>query len=347
MPRRRATLKDVADAVGVHVSTVSRALNPDTRHTIRPAVVQTIVAAVERIGYKPNAAARSLRTNKTKIIGVVIPDIANPVFPPIIRGIEDALSERGYMAILVNSARRNPRYTDLVDVLRAHGVDGLIIASVVRDDEVIRSLVSDAVPVVTINRRADDPTVPSVIHDDGEGIRLILEHLRQLGHKRVVNIAPPQNTSTGKARYDAFERYRREFGFDLAPELAIFADSLNEEQGELCAARALDALSNFTALVTSNDRLAIGAISLLRQRGVSCPADMSITGFNDMPWVGRFDPPLTTVRVRQQEAGRRGGELLLKRLDGVELSEAERHVVMPVELVVRQSTGKPAKRRKR
>ncbi len=346
MPRRRTTLKDVAKAVGVHVSTVSRALNPDTRHFIRAEVVERILAAAERLSYRPNAAAYSLRTNRTRIIGVVIPDIANPVFPPIIRGIEDELSERGYLAILVNSEPRNPRHAAAVDALQAHGVEGLIVASVERDDPVMLQLVEDGVPVVTVNRRADDSVVPSVIHDEDAGMRLLLEHLKQLGHHKVVSIAPPQFISTGKARYEGFERYRRALGFDPDPRLALFAGALNEAEGERCAAAALDGIRGFTALVASNDRLAIGAISLLRKRGIACPGDISVTGFNDMPMVDRFDPPLTTVRVQQYEVGRRAASMLLRRLDGERLPPPEHHVVMPVELIVRASTASLTGRRK-
>lgn len=340
MPRRRTTLRDVADAVGVHVSTVSRALNPQTRHFIRPEVAARILDASARLNYQPNAAAYSLRTNRTRIIGIVIPDIANPVFPPIIRGIEAVLSERGYMAILINSEPRSPRHGAIVSSLTARGVDGLIMASLERDDKTVMGLVEEGLAVVTVNRRVENVAVPSVTNDEEQGKRLILEHLYELGHRRVVNIAGPQNISTGKQRYDAFEAHRKALGFDTAPELVVFATALDEAEGERCAALALDTLGAFTALVASNDRLAVGALSLLRQRGIACPSAMSVTGFNDMPMVDRFEPALTTIRVKQQDVGRRAAELMLRRLEGGELTPEEAHVVMPVELIVRASTAR-------
>ncbi len=342
MSRRRTTLKDVAEEVGVHTSTVSRALNPETRHFIRPEVAERIQAASERLNYRPNAAAYSLRTNKTRIIGVVIPDIANPVFPPIIRGIEDVLSERGYLAILVNSEPNNARHGAVLDALQSRGVDGLIMASLELGDSIIRGMIEDGLPAVTVNRRAEDADVPSVTNDEDQGIRLILEHLKGLGHSRVANVAGPQRISTGKARFEAFRRHARSMGFDTSEDLVVFAQSLNEAEGERCAAGLLDSLPRFTAIVASNDRLAVGAISLLRQRGIACPAEMSVTGFNDMPMVDRFEPPLTTVRVQQYEVGRLAASMLMKRLEGGELEPAEKHIVMPVELVVRASTAKPA-----
>ncbi len=346
MTRRRTTLKDVAEAVGVHVSTVSRALNPETRHFIRPEVAATILDAANRLSYKPNAAAYSLRTKRTRVIGVVIPDIANPVFPPIIRGIEDVLSEHGYMAMLVNSEPRSPRHAAAVAALQAHGIDGLVMASLERNDRTIRSVVEDGIPVVTVNRRTENPDVASVTNDEDSGIRLILGHLKELGHSRVVNIAGPQSISTGKARYDAFERHRGGLGFDTAPDLVIFADALNEAEGERCAGLALDGIEGFSAIVAANDQLAIGAISLLRRRGIVCPGGISVTGFNDMPMVDRFDPPLTTVRVQQYQVGRRAAGILLGLLQGGEPKRDGQHVVMPVELIVRGSTARPAGRRK-
>lgn len=344
--RRRTTLKDVAEDVGVHVSTVSRALNPQTRHFIRPEVAETILQAASRLSYRPHYAAYSLRTSRTLIVGVAIPDIANPVFPPIIQGIEDVLSERGYMAILVNSETRSPRHATVMGALQARGVDGLIVASLERDDPVLRGIVEDGLPVVTVNRRADGIDVPSVTHDDDQGMRLILEHLRRLGHARVINIAGPRSLSTGKARYEAFVAHARALGFDAAPELILHADAFNEKEGEHCTALALERQSGFTAVVASNDRLAIGAIHLLRGRGIACPGDVSVTGFNDMPMVDRFEPPLTTVRVQQHEIGRRAAVALLKLLarNPKEPAAPAEHIVMPVELVVRASTAKPAPR---
>jgi LacI family transcriptional regulator len=340
MVRRRTTLKDVAEDVGVHVSTVSRALNPQTRHFIRPEVADRIIEASERLNYRPNAAAYSLRTKKTRIVGVVIPDITNPVFPPIIRGIEDVLSERGYLAILVNSEPASPSHADVIDALQSRGVDGLIMASLESNDRTLRELVASGLPVVTVNRRAVDDDIPSVTNDEEEGIRLILEHLRGLGHRRVVNIAGPQSISTGKARLDAFTRHGRALGFEVGRDLVFYASALNEAEGERCASLALEKASQFTAIVASNDRLAVGAISLLRQRGLACPGDISVTGFNDMPMVDRYEPPLTTIRVQQYEVGRLAAAMLLRRLEGAKVQPGEDHVVMPVELVVRASTAR-------
>ena len=137
MARRRTTLKDVAEAVGVHVSTVSRALNPATRHFIRPEVASRIAEVSAELNYQPNVAAYSLRTNRTRIVGITIPDIADPVFPPIIRGIEAVLGEAGYMGVLVNVDGHPGGHASQLEMLAARGVDGLIVSSVELDDETV------------------------------------------------------------------------------------------------------------------------------------------------------------------------------------------------------------------
>jgi LacI family transcriptional regulator len=342
MSRKRPTLKDVADAVGVHTSTVSRALNPKTRHYITKEISDKILKASASLNYRQNAAAYTLRTNRTRIIGVIIPDITNPVFPPIIRGIEDALANQGYMAIVVNTDGALPREASVIDMLCGRGVDGVIAASVERDDPALRRLADDGIPVVTVNRRMDDPCIASIVNDEDQGIRSVLNHLVALGHRRIANIAGPQNLSTGKGRLDAFLRHRDDLGVPADERLIILADGFNEGEGERCAEALLAKQADFTALVCSNDRLAIGAIAALRRQGHAVPTDISVTGFNDMPMVDRLEPALTTVRVQQYAAGRMAAETLLTRLEQNGGGETARHeVLLPVELVVRASTARP------
>ncbi len=339
--QRRATLKDVAEAAGVHLSTVSRALNPNTAHLITPAVVEKVRAVSRRLDYRPNAAATSLRTNRTRTVGVVVPDITNPVFPPIIRGIEDGLAVRGYLAILANTDGGLDREEEVAGILRSRGVDGLILASVQREDAAISRISAEGVPVVTVNRRVDDPAVSSVVNDEEEGIRRLLEHLAGLGHKAVANIAGPQTLSTGAERYRAFKKHRKKFGLDPSPGLVAFAAGFNEHQGEAGMDELIAARGRFTAVVCSNDRLAIGAIAALRRHGLDCPGDISVTGYNDMPLVDRLSPPLTTIRIEQYNVGVAAAEVLVEMIESPADRRGPKHLVRPVKLVVRASTAPP------
>jgi len=343
--RRRITLKDVARQAGVHVSTVSRALNPGTRHLIRPEVVEDIVRVSERLNYSPNNAALSLKTNRTRSIGVIVPDITNPVFPPIIRGIEDALAQHDYFAVLANTDGGLAREAKIADLLRARGVDGLILASVEREDETVSRLAGDGLPIVTVNRRVDDDAVSSVVNDEDTGILDVLRHLAGLGHHRVANVAGPQAMSTGVDRYRAFERHRTALGLDQDPALVAFATGFNEEEGDARTEELIARRRDFTALVCANDRLAIGAIAALRRHGLDPPRDVSVTGYNDMPLVDRLSPPLTTVRIQQYEVGFEAAGVLVGLLEVRAEQRRARHLIRPVELIVRGSTASPAARR--
>ena len=335
--QKRITLKDVAQAVGVHVSTVSRALDPKTRHLITPDVAGRILSVSESLGYRQNAAAYSLRTNRTRAIGVVIPDITNPIFPPLIRGVEDALAAHDYVAILANTDSDMRREEGISETLRARGVDGLILASVEREDDTIARLSQEGVPIVTVNRKVDNPDISSVVHDDDDGIRKILDYLSSLGHRDIAKIAGPPSLSTGDDRYRAFQRHRAALGLDSTPALVAFAQNFNEAEGERCVAELLATTSRFTAIVCANDRLAIGAIAALRERGFACPRDISVTGYNDMPMVDRLHPPLTTIRIKQYRAGLAAAELLHSMLQIAPELRRPQHVLLPVELVVRGS----------
>lgn len=345
--KKRVTLKDVAEAVGVHVSTVSRALDPKTRHLITAEVAEQILKVSTELDYRQNAAAYSLKTNRTRTIGVVVPDITNPVFPPIIRGVEDRLAASGYVAILANTDGNRRREAGITQMFRARGVDGLIMASVERDDDAISRLSQEGLPIVTVNRQVDDPGVSSVVNDEDAGMRLILGHVAGLGHRHVANIAGPQSLSTGATRLKAFQHHRDLLGLDDDPRLIAVANAFNDEEGFRCAEDLLSRGAPFSAIVCSNDRLAIGAISALRRRGLSCPDDVSVTGYNDMPMVDRLFPALTTIRVQQYDAGHVAADILLETIDTAPERRRRRHVVLPVELVVRESTAAPTKTRNR
>jgi LacI family transcriptional regulator len=342
MSKRKTTLKDIADTIGVHASTVSRALDPKTRHLITATIAERIVAAARERGYRPNAIASSLRTRRSMTIGVVVPDITNAIFPPILRGIEDTLTPHGYIAMIANSDSDPKRESVLIDALRARGVDGLILASARREDPAISRAVEEGIPVVTVNRRVDDSSVSSVTNDEASGIGLAVRHLIELGHRQIAHIAGPRALSTGLMRHQAFLTALRGGGIASDCELIASSNAFNEAEGERCCRSLLDlnavpGTRRFTAIVCANDRLAIGAIRTLRADGHACPHDVSVSGYNDMDFVDRIDPPLTTVRIQKREAGARAADILLDRL--TEPQHEPQHVVLPVELIVRGSTA--------
>lgn len=334
----RVGLKDLAREVGVHVSTVSRALNPESGHPVAPDLIEQIRKASKRLGYRQNLAAYSLKTNRTRTIGVVVPDITDSVFPPIIRGIEDGLAQFGYVAVLANTDGNIRRHARILETMRARGVDGLILASVLRSDRMV-SRIADGLPVVTVSRRTDDPHFSFVVHDEDDGVGRLVTHLVSLGHRDIACIAGPQTVSTGFNRYNAFLRHRDLAGLQARRALVSFAKAFNEMEGERCAEELLAAGRPFSAVVCANDRLAIGTISALRRHDIACPRDVSVTGFNDMPLADRLSPALTTVRVQHYKAGFEAAGVLVELIEHEE--PAPHHLVLPVETIVRNSTARP------
>lgn len=341
---KRPTLKDIAREVGVHVSTISRALNGASTHPVSPDLARKIWRASKRRGYTPNTAAVMLRTNRSRTVGVVIPDITDPVFPPIIRGIEDGLARHGYVAILANTDGNPRRQAQAIGTLRLRGIDGLIIASAQRHDRDVSRLAA-GMAVVTVSRRTDDPSFSSVAHDEDDGMRRIVLHLATLGHRRLAAIAGPQAVSTGYNRHASYLRHGEGLRLELDQALVAFARAFNEMEGERCAEELLVAGRPFTAVVCANDRLAVGAITVLRRHGIDCPRDVSVTGFNDMALADRLSPALTTIRVDHYRAGIEAAEMAVDMLANG--AGAQHHLVLPVELVVRESARAVGRQRSR
>jgi LacI family transcriptional regulator len=337
--RTSVTIRDVARVAKVHPGTVSRALNVETRGLVNQETAARVLRAAQELGYRPNPIARGLKTNRSFTIGVLIPDITNPLFPPILRGIEDRLEAAGYTALIVNTDNDPERERSHVQAMRARQVDGFISATARLDQEFLAGLAADGLPLVLVNRSFENRSVPAVTVNDRQGIRLAVEHVAKLGHRRIAHVAGPQNISTGHRRYLGFLEAMRTAGLDVADEQVRFSEAFTEDEGARVCAELLAAFDDLTAIVAANDRLAIGCYDALEVRGLGCPDDVSIVGFNDMPFVDRLRPGLTSVRVPQREIGTEAADLLLQRLaDG---SQTPREILLEPTLVIRGSTAPP------
>jgi LacI family transcriptional regulator len=335
----RPTIKDVAEKCGVHPSTVSRALSPVMSHLVAPAVAKRIRAAAAALGYQPNVTAAGLRTGRSGLIGVLAPDIADPGFPPILSGVTETLAAAGYATIVVDVGPDPARQLELVDRLIARGVDGLVLATVVLDDPVVGHCLTASIPVVLVNRSDGGRRLPAVVTDDEAGMRLAVDHLVGLGHVSIGHIAGPQDVSTGALRRAGFKAAVARAGLSAHSITIEIAPAYSREQGRLAALRLLDRKARPTAIVAANDLLALGIYDALAARDLHCPADVSVVGHNDMPYVDMLSPPLTTVRIAQRSMGNQAARLLL---DGIADPTARRaRVVLEPKLIVRGSTAKP------
>ncbi len=337
--RASVTIRDVARLAEVHPGTVSRALNAQTRALVNQETAQRVLRAADELGYRVNPIARGLKTTRSFTVGVLIPDLTNPLFPPIVRGIEDRLERAGYTSLIVNTDDDPEREHSQIDAMRARQVDGLIAATARLDAEPLADAAAAGIPIVLVNRSLEGGSIPAVTVDDRHGIRLAVEHIARLGHTRIGHVAGPQVVSTGRRRYLGFLEAMEAAGIAVVPERVSYADRFMEPEGARACAAVLAADPRVTAIVAANDRLAMGCYDALAAEKLRCPQDVSVVGFNDMPFVDRLKPPLTTVRVPQREIGIAAADLLLAQLAG----DAEFPPEIPLEptLIVRSSTAPP------
>jgi LacI family transcriptional regulator len=332
----RPTLRDVAGAAGVHPATASRALNEATRDLVRPATVAKVRAVAKALGYQVNPIARSLKTSRSETVGVLIPDLTNPLFPPIVRGLEDELSGSGYTVLSANTDNDPARTAANFAAMQARQVDGFIVLTALLDDPLIEDAAARGVPMVLVNRLTEHLDLSAVAGDDASGIARSVDHLVELGHRDIAHVAGPLTVSTGEVRERAFRESMRRHG--LRDDRVVVADAYSERAGRKAMLELLEQ-DRPTAVVAGNDLLAIGCYDAFDETGLACPDDISVTGFNDMPLIGRLTPPLTSVRVPQYELGVEAARLLLDRLSGRTVTP--RVVLLPVSLIVRGSTAPP------
>ncbi len=332
----RPTLRDVATAAGVHPATASRALNEATRSLVRPATVERVREVATALGYQVNPIARSLKTSRSETVGVLVPDLTNPLFPPIVRGIEDALGASGYTVLTANTDNDPARAASNFAAMQARQVDGFIVATARLDDPLMHEAAQRGVPMVLVNRLTEHLDVSAVAGDDATGIARTVDHLVGLGHRDIAHVAGPLNVSTGSVRLRAFRTAMQQHG--LPDDRVVVAEAYSDAAGHAATLELLDGQAP-TAIVAGNDLLAIGSYDALEERGLSCPEDVSVVGFNDMPFISRLRPPLTSVRVPQYDLGVESARLLLDVLSG--RTATPRMVLLPVQLIVRGSTAPP------
>jgi LacI family transcriptional regulator len=332
------TLKQVAEAAGVHFSTASRALNPATRGQVKPQVAERVLQTAQRLGYRANALASSLRTRRSRVIGMVVPDLASLLFPPILEGAEATLLKEGYMTIMANSANDPDRLRRILSGLVERQVDGLILATATLRDAALDEGIEARAPVVLVNRTDESGRAPAVVNDDIRGIGLAVRHLARLGHRRIAHVAGPRWLSTGVMRLRGFSLAVAELALAGPQPPVIEAEAFTREAGRNACLALLARHSDITAIVAANDLLALGCYDALAERGLACPGDISVTGYNDAPFVDMVSPPLTTVRIDQHQMGVEAARLLLSRING---QETAADVLLRPELVQRRSTAAP------
>jgi LacI family transcriptional regulator len=321
------TIRHVARAAGVSQATVSRALS--TPDLVAPSTRARVEAVARELGYRPNRAARGLTTGRTGNIGLIVPDLANPFFAAVVKGVQAAARAADHSVFIADTDEEADAETEL---LRALGkqVDGLVLCSPRAPDEELSSIGSDS-RVVLMNRRVGDR--PSVTVDNADGMRQAVEHLAALGHERIAFAAGPRTSWSNAQREHGLHAAAEAGAVDLV-HLGHFPP---QYEGGVAAAD-LAVASGATAVIAYNDLMALGLLSRLSVRGFRVPEAFSVVGCDGIAMSAMGHPALTTVSVPKRSAGRASVGLLLSVL-GSDVDAGPAHRELPTQLIVRGSTG--------
>ena len=327
-----ANIQDVARHAGVSISTVSRVLND--RGRVNAEVVANVQAAIQALHYTPNRAARSLRTQQSRIIGLLISDIQNPFFTVLVRGIEDVVQQNGYSLILCNSDENEQKERQYIEVLCAEHVAGAIIVPTHENQRSMRIFDNQHIPVVAVDRRV--PNVDTVLVDNKRGAYEAVSHLITNGYQRIGIITGPHNTTTGRERLEGYYKALEEAGIAIDPAI-MRSGSFKMDSGRALANELLDVEPGIDALFITNNLMTLGALQALHDRNLQVPNDIGIVGFDEMPWATLGSISLTTVTQPVYEIGSTAAMRLFQRLQNPQ-AFTNQEIVLAATLCVRNSS---------
>jgi len=329
---KRPTMKDVADLAGVSKATVSHVVN-ETRF-VEEETKRRVLQAIEDLGYRPSAVARSLTTNLTQTVGLVVSDASNHFFAEMLRGTEDVLMPEDYALLVCNTAETLEREVHYLDLLLRQQVDGIIAAATSQRWDALTEAQMQHTPVVFVDRRFDGLEGPYVGVDNEQGAYLGTSHMIACGHRRLGVLAGFQRLSTMRERLAGFRRALEEHDIPVNEEWVVTSE-LSVEGGRGAMRRLLTLPDGPTAVFVNNNLLSLGALLGLKEEGLDCPDCIGLVGFDDHPWTTVSNPPLTVVRQPAQQLGQAAAEMLLALVNDEELPGQE--VLLDCDLVVRES----------
>jgi DNA-binding LacI/PurR family transcriptional regulator len=335
------TIKDIAKEAGVSHSTVSRALRSSS--LISEDTAKRIRETALKLGYLPSAAARSLKTNRSQALGVIVSNIDDPYFSEILQGIEEIAQGNDYSLFMAASQRDLDRERAIIQSMRQHRVDGVIICSTTFSDEQSRHFSKYEVPIVVVNNQAAEDYRYSIYHDDVDGCRQLTRHLIELGHHKIAYLG---NCHSGRTTLDRLAGFRQEMesaGLSVPDHYIHEIPSSGPEMGNLVVDHFLGLPDRPTALVCFNDMMAIGVLKSLQCRSVRVPEEISITGFDNIVFSNYTNPPLTTFDQPKRFIGQKAAELILSLLHSSSKTNVpeQKIQILKGNLLVRKSTAPP------
>ena len=342
MPEERVTIRRLAEASGVSIGTVSRALNGYT--DVRAETRERIMRLARELDYTPAAAARSLKTQRSHVIGVFLetgeghPDLQHPFFHEVLVGLKNAIGSSGYDLLLFAAENPGNGYGkhSYLKRCRHHNVEGVVLMGIDPEDDEVRRLVRSDLPTVGVDVAFDGPATAFVISDNEDGGSRAVRHFHSLGHRRIATITGLLETRPGAERLRGYRRALQSCGLAYRDEYVAYGD-FYAESGRLAMAGLLALDEPPTAVFAASDMMALGAIRAAGDAGLGVPVDVSVIGFDDMQLAGHMNPPLTTIRQDKAGLGAAAGSALVRLIDG-ELEAVTQSTVLPVDLIRRGST---------
>jgi LacI family transcriptional regulator, galactose operon repressor len=331
---KTASIYDVASEARVSVFTVSAVVN--NKAHVGKKLRERVEAAIQKLNYRPNLLARSLAKQKTHTIGMVVPDIANPFFPMVVRGAEDAVQKQGYNLLLCNSDDSQAKEESAIELLLSKRVDGILLTKAMCEisPSLLLMIQEMKIPIVLVMRTYPKISKDAIVTDDYQGAYEAVSHLARAGRKRIGMVGGPLRVSNGKARWQGFHDALKAHGVSYDPGLVMEGDYRVESGyrgGHVVLAQRPD------GVYVANYLMTVGFLKAAEEMGLRCPEDFGLVSFDDYPWLGIFRPKLTTIELPKYQLGYEAAELLLSRIGGDAGPSVFRK--LPPELRVRESCG--------
>ncbi len=337
------TIKDIARQAGVSHTTVSRALHGSP--LISGETSRRIQQIAAELHYRPSSAARSLKTNRSQVLGVIVSHIDDPFFSEVLQGIDDIAQDNGYSLFIAASQHDPKRENSIVQTLREHRVDGVILCSPRFTPDQSSLLQSYEIPLVAVNNQAEQDYRFSIYHDDVDGGRQVCEHLIGLGHRRIAYLGDASSGRTTHERLTGIRTALEQAEVSLADEYIYQVAGNSAQQGYLAVDYYLKLDPLPTAIICYNDMMAMGVLKGLRQAGLCAPGDISVTGFDNILVSDFTYPPLTTIDQPKRFLGAEAARMMLEQLKPKPDAPADNRVMrLKGTLLIRASTGTPGGR---
>jgi LacI family transcriptional regulator/LacI family repressor for deo operon, udp, cdd, tsx, nupC, and nupG len=332
---KNINLKKVAEKAGVSIATVSRVINNSA--SVSPQTRIKIEKIIKELNYSPNRVAKRLRNRNTSsnLLAVLIPDIQNPFYVDVLRGIEDITYKNNYAIMVCNFSQDEKKENMYLDIIQSESVDGLIAAPAHEKDQKVIKLVNDGLPIVCVDRGLLDVDVDVVLVDNRKGAFLAVDHLAKKGYKKIAYISGIPKIPSSREREDGYKEALEKNNLPINIELIKYGDSGHESGVKLW--EELLALTNPPdAIFTGNNLITLGALETIHKRNLQIPKDIAIVGFDDMYWSISLNPPLTAVRQPAYEIGKCAAEQLISRINNPDRPKSS--MILKTELMIRKSS---------